>query len=123
MYTILFYEDKDGKSELNDQLDELLSKSETDKNARIQYKQISLYIELLAERGKNNPTNITKQLDRNIWELRPGRNRVLYFYYMNNTYVLLHMFMKKTKKTPKSEIEKANRERIDFIARNGGTEK
>ena len=50
--------------------------------------------------------NITKHLESEIWELRPGFNRVLYFYFENNTFVLLHMFRKKTQKTPKSEIKK-----------------
>ena len=63
--------------------------------------------------------NITKYLDGEIWELRPGNNRVLYFYYEKNTFVLLHMFRKKTQKTPKAEIEKAHKECTDFKSRNG----
>lgn len=41
--------------------------------------------------------NITKHLEGEIWELRPGFNRVLYFYFENNTFVLLHMLRKKHK--------------------------
>ena len=55
--------------------------------------------------------NITKHLEDEIWELRPGFNRVLYFYFENNTFVLLHIFRKKT---PKSEIEKAHKECNDY---------
>lgn len=56
-------------------------------------------------------------LEDGIWELRPGNNRVFYFFYENNTFVLLHQFRKKSQKTPKREIEKAKAERADYLAR------
>ncbi len=62
-------------------------------------------------------SEITKHLDEDIWELRPGKNRVLYFFHKENTFILLHHFRKKTRKTPMSEIEKAKRERDDWIRR------
>jgi phage-related protein len=39
-------------------------------------------------------------------ELRPGFNRVLYFYFENNTFVLLHMFRKKHKRHQKLKWKK-----------------
>lgn len=42
-----------------------------------------------------------------LWELRPGRHRVLYFYYQGNMAVLLHAFKKQSQKTPVKEIEVA----------------
>ena len=120
MYDIVFYEDKNGYSELNNDLMELAEKAQTSKDARIQLKQITLYIDLLKRQGTKLSVNITKHLDDEIWELRPGNNRVLYFYFENNTFVLLHMFRKKTQKTPKAEIEKAHKECKDFKSRNGG---
>ena len=60
---------------------------------------------------------ITKHLEDGIWELRPGNNRVFYFFYENNTFVLLHQFRKKSQKTPKREIVKAKSERIDYLSR------
>lgn len=115
LYDVEFYEKADGTSELWDFLETLRIKSETSKDARIQYKQITFYIELLQQNGTRLPENITKHLEENIWELRPGFNRVLYFYYDNNTFVLLHHFRKKTQKTPKKELEKAKSERNDYI--------
>jgi phage-related protein len=120
MYNILFYENKNGYSELYNELIELSKKSVNDKNSRIQLKQITLYIELLKNNGTNLSSNITKHLVDDIWELRPGNNRVLYFYLKNNDFILLHMFRKKTNKTPKYEIERAIKERNDYISRNGG---
>jgi len=101
MYNIIFYSTADGTSELRDFLINLRKKSLTNKDARIQHKQIAQYIE------------------EDIWELRPGNNRVLFFYHKDDTYVLLHLFRKRTQKTPRSEIEKAKRERNDWLTREG----
>lgn len=79
MYNIEFYEDSNGRSELWEFLESLRVKAATNKDARIQYKQISLYIQLLEDNGTRLNENITKHLDDDIWELRPGNNRVLYF--------------------------------------------
>ena len=120
MFNIIFYEDKNGISELYNEIMALTKKAVSDKNSRIQFKQITLYIELLKTNGTKLSSNITKHLVDDIWELRPGSNRILYFYFENNNYILLHMFKKKTNKTPKSEIEKAINERNDYKSRNGG---
>ena len=117
MYTVMFYETADGRSELWDFLEELRIKAATNKDARIQHKQITLYIQLLQENGTRLNENITKHLEDGIWELRPGNNRVFYFFFENDTFVLLHHFRKKSQKTPKREIEKAKNERADYIAR------
>ena len=117
MYTVMFYETADGRSELWDFLEELRMKAATNKDARIQHKQITLYIQLLQENGTRLNENITKHLEDGIWELRPGNNRVFYFFFENDTFVLLHHFRKKSQKTPKREIEKAKNERADYISR------
>lgn len=115
-YNIIFYEKKNGESEVWNFLETLRQKSSTSKDARIQYKQIALYIELLQNNGTRLPENITKHIDEDIWELRPGFNRIFYFYYDDNTFVLLHSFRKKTQKTPQREIEKAKSERDDYLS-------
>ena len=117
MYEIEFYETEDGKCPIWDFLEALRLKAPTNKDARIQHKQASLYIELLQQNGAHMNAEITKHLDDDIWELRPGNNRVFYFFYQNNTYVLLHQFRKKSQKTPKREIEKAKAERNDYLRR------
>ncbi len=119
MYKIEFYSTVDGTSELWNFLDELQRKGVKNKDARIQHKQIVMYIQLLEDHGTRLGENITKHLDDDIWELRPGNNRVLYFYHKDDTYVLLHQFRKKTQKTPRREIERAKSERDDWISRKG----
>ena len=120
MYEILFYEDRNGFSELYEELQELSQRAVSIKDDRIQFKQIVFHIELLKQQGTKLSSNITKHIKDDIWELRPGNNRILYFYFKDNKFVLLHMFRKKTNKTPKQEIEKAIREANDYKRRNGG---
>ena len=117
MYTVEFYETRDGQCPVWEFLENLRIKSASNKDARIQHKQASLYIELLQQNGTRLNDNITKHLEDGIWELHPGNNRVFYFFYENNTFVLLHQFRKKSQKTPKREIEKAKSERIDYLSR------
>jgi len=117
MFNIEFYCTSDGRSELWEFLDDLQRRGKTNKDARIQHKQISLYIQLLADHGSKLGENITKQIEDDLWELRPGNNRIFYFYHKNNTYVLLHQFRKKSQNTPRREINKAKHERDDWISR------
>jgi phage-related protein len=118
-YTIDFYYDKNGESDVYNLLKDLEKKSSKSKDARIQYRQLLLYIELLSKNGNNLPDDVIKHIEDEIWELRPGKNRVLYFFYKDNKYVLLHHFIKKTQKTPKREIERAKREMVDYINKRG----
>ena len=115
---VVFYEDCNGVSELFNELPELAHKVDSNKDARIQYQRIILYIELLKKNGIKMPSNITKHIDDDIWELRPRKNRVLYFYFHDNLFVLLHMFKKTTRKNQKKEIEKAKKECMDYKLRN-----
>ena len=117
MFNIEFYENNKGESPLWNLLEDLREQSADNKDSRIQFKQITFYIELLKNSGTQLPENITKHIDDGIWELRPGNNRVLYFFFQNNTYVLLHHFRKKTQKTPVREIQKAKAERTDYLSR------
>lgn len=117
MFNIDFYETYDGHSDIQEFLDSLRVKAVSVKDARIQYGQIARCIELLQENGTNLPVQIAKHLDEEIWELRPSDNRVLFFYFNEGTYVLLHHFRKKTQKTPPREIARAKSEMKDYIAR------
>ena len=40
-----------------------------------------------------------------LYELRPGRHRVLYFFLVRNKVILLHAFLKKTDEIPKRDID------------------
>lgn len=79
MFNIDFYRTVDGKSDIEDFLEDLLSRAITNKDARIQHKQVSQYIQFLEDYGTRLGENVTKHLDEDIGELRPGNNRVLFF--------------------------------------------
>ena len=117
LFNVEFYESIDGFSEVREFLESLRGKAATSKDARIQYKQIVRYIELLQNNGTNLPVEVAKHLEDELWELRPGNNRVLFFYFDKGTYVLLHHFRKKTQKIPRTEIEKAKKEINDYKSR------
>ena len=117
MYTVEFYETQNGECQIWDFLEGLRIKAVSNKDARIQHKQVSLCIELLQQNGTHMNENITKHLEDGIWELRPGNNRVFYFFFKNDTFVLLHHLRKKSQPTPKRDIELAKRVRHDYLAR------
>jgi phage-related protein len=53
-----------------------------------------------------------KKLDRELFEIRVRRGkqvRVLYFYFTDDLVIGVHGFVKKTQKTPQSEIKQAKR--------------
>ena len=119
MYEVEFYETKDGVSELWDFLEDLKQKAEHSKDARIQHSQIAFYIQLLQDHGIRLGENITKHLDENIWELRPGNNRVPFFSLRTTHLFCCISSERKPKKTPRREIERAKSERDDWISRKG----
>ncbi|MBQ9420084.1 MAG: type II toxin-antitoxin system RelE/ParE family toxin [Synergistaceae bacterium] len=79
----------------------------TDKNSRIKLKKIQDYINILVECGTSAGETYMKHLDGDIWELRPLRDRIFFAARHGDTFVILHHFVKKTQKTPRTEIEKA----------------
>ena len=122
MFEIVFYRDKDGKSEIAELLDELKLKSETDKSARINREKIMTYIEALTRYGTRMGKPFVKHIEGDLWELRPLRNRIFFFYWRDNKFIFVHWFIKKTQKTPKREIELAKNKMKDFVERTGGYE-
>lgn len=78
-------------------------------------------IKLLQDNGYQLREPYSKHIDDGIFELRAkvGSNisRVLYFFYVGQNIILTNDFIKKTQKTPSSEIEKAKKYRIDYIQR------
>lgn len=115
MYTVKFYRDKDGNEPVREYLQELADKS--DKDSRINLNKIRDYVKSLSLYGKALGEPHIKHLDDDIWELRPLRNRILFFGYDGNQFILLSHFIKKTQKTPKREIEKAKRLMKDYLDR------
>lgn len=117
MYEVEFYRDGKGKSEIVDYLDELQEKAKTSKTERVNRGKILSYIGALAEYGTRIGQPKVKHIEGKIWELRPLNNRIFFFYWKENTFVLLHYFIKKTQKTPEKELTKARKNLKDFLGR------
>ena len=89
MYKIYFYRDKNGNRPVYDYILKLASNK--DKDSRIKFNKIQDYIKALKE--------------------------IFFVAWNNDSFILLHQFIKKTQKTPSREIEKAKRELADLIER------
>lgn len=121
MFDIVFYRDNQNEQPVKNYLSELAGKS--DKDSRIKLNKIRDYIKVLANYGTRAGIPYVKHIDGDIWELRPLRDRIFFFSFKGNTFVLLHHFVKKTQKTPEREIEQAKRNLNDFIERSERNEK
>ncbi len=78
-------------------------------------------ITLLENNGPELRRPHSAKIDDKIFELRvqEGNNifRVLYFFYIGKRIVMTHGFVKKTQKTPHSEIERAKFYMNDYLRR------
>lgn len=117
MFEIIFYSKKNEESDIKNYLVEMIKKSETDKNARVNSAKILSYINSLAQYGTRVGQPVVKHLEGNLWELRPLKNRIIFFYWKDNKFVLLHHFIKKTQKTPAKELEQARLKLKDYLER------
>ncbi|MDO5440648.1 MAG: type II toxin-antitoxin system RelE/ParE family toxin [Erysipelotrichaceae bacterium] len=111
-----YYCDKNGKSEIIEEITKLNEKSLNSKDSRIKLGRIYQSLKMLESMGLSLPENVLKHIEDGIWELRPGKQRIL-FYLDSNIAILLSIFVKKTKKTPTRELIKAKRRRDDYLRR------
>ncbi len=111
--TVIFYKTADGRCPVHDFLDSLQSK----------VAQKVTWVLNLLEDLDIVPSSYFKKLvgSEEIWECRIqfGSNayRIFCFFVDNSVVVLTHGFIKKSQKTPKSEIERAESYRRDFLKR------
>ena len=119
-FTVEFYENKNGDEPVKQFIKELSSKSSTSKEDRLRAKKVFAYIRALEKWGTRAGLPYMKHIEGDIWELRPLRDRIFFFYWKERTFILLHYFtFKKTQKTPKREIAQAKRNMLDYLERSG----
>jgi phage-related protein len=110
--TVLFYRTIDGRYPVQEFLDSLPGK----------VSQKIVWVLRLLEDMDIVPASYFKKLagTEDIWECRIqfGSNAYRIFcFFMNNSVVLTHGFVKKSQKTPVGEIERAEACRRDFLKR------
>lgn len=78
-------------------------------------------VELLETFGTQLRLPHSRHLEDGIFELRikQGTNieRVLYFFFLDNRAILTNGFSKKTRQTPRKELDLAKKRRADYLSR------
>lgn len=120
MIDIEFYQNDKGEAPVQQYLDGLAANGS--KDSRVKLNKIRDYMKVLSQYGTRAGQPYVKHLEGDIWELRPLLDRILFFCWDGNRFVLLHQFMKQTQKTPKREIEQAKRNMIDYLERSNDNE-
>ena len=112
MYSIHFYIDERGGVPVRSFIKEFNKKSRA---------KIGRYIDLLEQHGPDLPRPYADHVRDKIRELRirltDGNVRIFYFFFIEQSIVLLHSFKKKTQELPEREIEQAEKNMNDFIER------
>lgn len=111
-FEIIFYKNEKGEKPVEEFLDNL--------NDKMRSKML-LSIRIVREYGHHTRMPYSRELDDGLFELRAkvgsDISRVIYFFVVGKKIVLTNGFVKKTQKTPRSEIEKAKRYREDYLSR------
>lgn len=71
-------------------------------------------LDLLTEYGTSLSMPYARPIE-GLWELRSGGNRLFYFLCAGRRFVILHGYRKKSRRTPRREIEMAKRRMRDFL--------
>lgn len=110
-YRVKFYiETSNDDSPVLDYIEKLSDKEKT---------KVLKYIDFLRNNKGVLDEPYSKHIKGKIRELRVDfsrhRHRIFYFTFINKNIILLHAFLKKTPKTPKSEIKKAEENYFNVI--------
>ncbi len=110
MFTLIAYKDREGRSPLREYTEDL---------PRNQKAKILAYLAVLEEFGFSLRRPMADSLGSKLglYELRPGRHRILYFFYDRDTIVLLHAFLKQTDAIPQRELIIALNRKADYLKR------
>lgn len=112
-YRVVFYRDENGKSPVDGFLDDL------QRHNVVLYELTQYGIRKLRDR-RNHRAPLTKDVGDGLLEMRVGRKdtaRVLWFFTAGTKIVLVHGFVKKSKKLPERDREIALRRRSDYLSR------
>lgn len=120
MNEIIFYEDKNGNSEIADYFAKIAHSHQ--KQDKAIFKKLIHQMEMLEMLGKqlNEPqSKFLKHLVLPLWELRPMPERIFYGSWQGNKFIMLNHYTKKSNSTDPREIRKALRLLEDWYERNG----
>lgn len=111
-YSVEYYEREDGSKPAEEFI--------LAQNIKMRAKIFAM-LEFLEEKGPALREPYSKHLDEGIFEIRAKQGsditRVLYFFVIGKKAILTNGFVKKTAKTPPSEIQRAKACREDYLQR------
>ena len=112
LFDIDFYDKEDGTKPAENFIAELPLKMRA---------KVARAIGMLKINGTKLREPYSKHLDDGIFEIRAqvgsDISRVLYFFIVGKKIILTHGFVKKTPKTPPSEIDRAKKYRAEYLSR------
>jgi phage-related protein len=110
IFSIEFYVGEDGSAPAEDWLES--------QSPKMQQKFAALFV-MLGDVGKIFNEQKFKHLSgtSQLFEFKADQGRVLCFFFIGKRVILTHGFLKKSDKTPKGEIERAENIKADFAAR------
>lgn len=106
-WSAVYYETKDGEAVVENEMRDFGAKA---------FARILRTIDLLEEFGTELDEDYVEHVEGKVWELRVSKHRV-YFAFHNKQFVLLRVFMKKTRKTPRQEIKIAQSRLNEYTSR------
>lgn len=111
-YTCIFYETVSGKTPVENFINSLNDNT---------YDKFIFKKELLEQLGPQLRVPHTDYIADGISELRfkgsEGQIRIFFFFFHKNQIILLHGFIKKTKKTPRKEFKTAQQRKKEILQR------
>lgn len=83
-----------------------------------EHRKVVAHVFLLQQRGEDLRRPVADYVGDKLYELRPGAHRVLYFFFLRDNAVLLHLFRKKSDRLSDAEKRVALSRMADLISRN-----
>lgn len=114
-YKIVFYKTQSGKVPVREYLKDI-RKLYGDNELNT----IRLFLDLLEKHGmtiNNYRSHAIRRINNELYELRPGGNRIFFFYFKDEEFVLLHAYRKQKMEAPKFEIDTAIKRLKDYKRR------
>ncbi|GAB4259428.1 type II toxin-antitoxin system RelE/ParE family toxin [Thermincola ferriacetica] len=126
-FQIIFYYDDTGNNPVFEFFEKLRDKAKKDKMARTLLDNFYRRLNSLRKNGTSDGLPHFDSIKSSKYPLREvrikhpiGYYRILFCPWNGNSFVLLHVFLKKVDKTPPRDIKLAEKRIEDWVRRNGG---
>ena len=112
MYPLVFHVRSDGSCPYDEYVRQVY-----DSGRKADAAKIRAYVERLRQYGSQRLVAMQAAEKMNdVWQLRPGRHRMFYFWHAGaGRYVLLNGFQKKSRRTPPAELNRAESLRNEHL--------